>query len=408
MHRERQRRRIMIYSLVGVLLLMTVAYAAFSQKFDIKGSTKVTSNWDVRITNVTNGTPTGNAENSKDINGNTIVPTWDNLSASMQADLYEAGDSMEYTVTISNFGTLDAELDDIVDTPSNNSAVIITYSGYAKGQKLYKKGSSNSTLDIKVKIEYNPSYTGGEVTGTSSISFNFKQAESKEVDDDTVISKDSKTLTYNCHENGGVNINQSSVFDVGKNVDLDVTCQKEGYTFLGWNTDKDATSALSTYTMPNENKTLYAIYQKTINVTYEIEGSGITSISKNSDTCSLYNKTTSCEKTLPTATLDNDANNTYYELDGLYIEDVFVGNGGEPYTYTDSKTVKAKAIAPSSVKSSLYSSSKISIAAALPEPIAVALYSINAPLGSVSKSLHFPSYTPPMIKAEPNGLTPPF
>ena len=58
--------------------------------------------------------------------------------------------------------------------------------------------------------------------------------------------------------------------------------------------------------------------------------------------------------------------------------------------------------------SSLYWSSKISIAADLPDPIAVALYSINAPLGSVSNNLQIPSYTPPMIKAEPNGLTPPF
>jgi len=58
----------------------------------------------VLITNVTSGTSTGNAENSKDENDNVILPTWDGLSASMSADLYEAGDSMEYTVTVTNHG----------------------------------------------------------------------------------------------------------------------------------------------------------------------------------------------------------------------------------------------------------------------------------------------------------------
>ena len=339
MHRGRQKRKIVIYTLIGILLLMTVAYATFSQKFDIKGSTRVTSNWDVKITNITNGTPTGNAVNSKNAQGNTINPTWDNLSASMSADLYEPGDSMEYIVTITNNGTIDATLDDITSTPSNNSAVIITYSGYAKGQKLYKKGSNNSTVDIKVKVAYNPEYNGGEVTGVSSISFNFVQAESKEVDNDEIISKDSRTLTYNCEENGGGSIGQSSLFDVGKNVDLtNVTCTKEGYMFLGWNTDKDATTALPSYVMPNENKTIYGIYKKDIIVSYEIEGQGITKISKNSDTCTVYNKTTSCDKTLPTITMKNDN----YELHGWYIDDVFAGNGGDVYTYTSSEVVKAK------------------------------------------------------------------
>ena len=260
MHRARRQRRVVIYGLIGILLLMTAAYAAFSQRIDIKGSTKVTSNWDVKITNVTNGTPSGGAENSKDTNGNTISPTWDKLSASVSADLYEAGDAMEYIVTITNNGSIDATLDDVALTPSNNSAVIITYSGYAKGQKLYKKGSSNSSVDIKVKVEYNPEYTGGEATGESSISFNFVQSETKEVTNDTVISNDSYKLTYNCTENGGTG-SQEAMFDVGANVDLSVSCEKSGYEFLGWNTDKDSAEILSSYTMPNSNSTLYAIYK---------------------------------------------------------------------------------------------------------------------------------------------------
>ena len=193
MHRERKRRQKIIFSLLLALLLMVSGYAAFQSRFDIKGTTKVTSNWEVIITNVSSGTPSGNAENSKDENGNVILPTWDNLSASMSADLYETGDSMEYIVTITNRGNLDATLDEIIKTYSSNSAVIITYSGYAEGQKLYK----NSSLDIKVKISNNPEYSRGEATGTSNITFSFKEADSKTDENDNSVIEDDTIIRVN-------------------------------------------------------------------------------------------------------------------------------------------------------------------------------------------------------------------
>ncbi len=64
MHRSKRKRNIIIFSLVGVLLCMVVGYAAFQTRLEIKGTSKVTSNWDIRITNVTDGTSTGQAENA--------------------------------------------------------------------------------------------------------------------------------------------------------------------------------------------------------------------------------------------------------------------------------------------------------------------------------------------------------
>ena len=89
MHRGKKKRNIIILSLIGVLLCMVVGYAAFNTELKISGTSKVTSNWDIRITNVTDGTPTGSAKN-------TVKPSWKTLTASMEADLYEKGDAMEY------------------------------------------------------------------------------------------------------------------------------------------------------------------------------------------------------------------------------------------------------------------------------------------------------------------------
>ena len=68
------------------------------------------------------------------------------------------------------------------------------------------------------------------------------------------------TVTYD--KNGWVSVSKStaSVY-YNKTVDLTPTATpNRWYTFTWWNTSSTATTALSSYTMPCENKTLYAIY----------------------------------------------------------------------------------------------------------------------------------------------------
>ena len=168
MRQGRKRRKIVICLLCSVLLLMTVGYAAFQTQFSIKGNTKITSNWDIRITNVTETNKTGSGES-------TNPPTWTNLTANMEADLYEKGDSVEYDITIENKGTLDAKLENIItNVKSNNEAIKISFSGYAKGEKLFK----NESKIIKAKIEYNSDFNGkAEGSGEVEIVFNYTQAE---------------------------------------------------------------------------------------------------------------------------------------------------------------------------------------------------------------------------------------
>ena len=78
----------------------------------------------------------------------------------------------------------------------------------------------------------------------------------------------SYTLTYNYSANGGSSATRTSAsVSFGSNADLSVTASKSGYTFVGWNTDRNATTGLSSYTMPSNNATLYAIFKKTITAT---------------------------------------------------------------------------------------------------------------------------------------------
>ena len=232
---------------------MTVGYAAFQTNLDIKGTSKVSSNWNVLITNVTESNKEGQAETVGS-------PTWTDLTAYMEANLYQKGDSIEYDVTVENRGTIDASLDNVSENiKSTNEAIKITFSGYTKGEKLYK----NETKTIKVKIEYNPEFNGTAEEGSSevSIDLNYTQSEGG----GTITPTDKYLVTYDCVTNGGNNCSSYNEYlNERDTVNLNHTATKEGFKFLGWSTNKDATNATQVLTelnMLNEDITLYAIFK---------------------------------------------------------------------------------------------------------------------------------------------------
>lgn len=94
-----------------------------------------------------------------------------------------------------------------------------------------------------------------------------------EADDNkiSVVLTEGATVTYDYKTNGGSAFSETSNmkdYKKGMDVDLTQTAQKEGYTFVGWNTDKNATDKLEECKIDTKNITLYAIYKKDIKVTY--------------------------------------------------------------------------------------------------------------------------------------------
>ena len=144
MHRENKKRKIIIFSLLGILLLMVGGYAAFKTALNITGTSNITSVWDVRITNVKVKETSGLAENVGDLSSYT------NLDASMEANFYEPGDYITYTVTVSNKGTLDAMLDSVKLNIPEQDVINFKVEGAISKDEL-KAGSSK---DIDVTMEY--------------------------------------------------------------------------------------------------------------------------------------------------------------------------------------------------------------------------------------------------------------
>ena len=158
MYKDRKKRNLIIGSLLAVLVVMTVGYAAFSTQLKITGNASITSNWDVQITGISNGTPTGSAENA-------INPTYDILTANMEVNLYSPGDSMTYEITIQNKGTIDATLSKITKTDTNNPAILFETSGVNEGDNL----NAGDKTTMTVKITYNPDITTQPENPTSEL-----------------------------------------------------------------------------------------------------------------------------------------------------------------------------------------------------------------------------------------------
>ena len=109
-------------------------------------------------------------------------------------------------------------------------------------------------------------------------------------------SVNSYIVTYDYATNGGSEATKTSAsVNYNANIDLTPTATKSNWTFVGWNTNKDATSGLSTLKMGTSNITLYAIYKKTITGTFNYYNNQNTKVSS-----TIYNKATTATITTPT------------------------------------------------------------------------------------------------------------
>ena len=157
---EKRKNNIIIGVLLGVVVLMGIAYAAFASNLIITGTSSMSSNWcigfdstrtsDYQATSgITGGTvPTGSMSFSGDSCGGNLKTT-----ASLNASFKQPGDKVEYTLTIGNKGTLAAAIESInVDGDSVTSDTTITKGNikYIIEMPLSTSLAVNATTTMKV------------------------------------------------------------------------------------------------------------------------------------------------------------------------------------------------------------------------------------------------------------------
>lgn len=163
---KKRKNRLIILALCITLITMSTGYAILTQVIKVDGTVTTERDWEVKITGISDGSPTGAAENE-------VVPSFDDSTATFSTLLYNKGDSMTYKITVENFGSWEAKLNKLTITDSENPAVKFTVSGVSEGDVL----ASNSKHEILVKVEYDSSYTGSidSTVGTITLSVSYGQ-----------------------------------------------------------------------------------------------------------------------------------------------------------------------------------------------------------------------------------------
>lgn len=162
------KKKIMIAVLSVLVCVMAVGYALLSQQLTINGTATIDSTWKVEITGIEVTGTTGD--------GASVSATPNVTSASFEATLVQPEDSVTYTVTIKNKGTLPAKVSSYSAVPgTNGNAIIYTVSGIAEGDTL----AAGETKTFTVKVEYNPAITSQpantDTTKALTVTINYVQ-----------------------------------------------------------------------------------------------------------------------------------------------------------------------------------------------------------------------------------------
>ena len=179
------------------------------------------------------------------------------------APVYEIGQSITLSKNQKFYGVYVKEL----TLSYNANGGINTPSAQTANQYYNAQGNTGNSTFVLANAIQNDGYTFRGWAKNSTNGIVYETGASVTVTANTVMyAAWGCTVTYDYKTNGGTNVTvESALVEIGDFADLTPTATKVGWTFLGWNTNKNATTGLSSYTV-NQNTTLYAIFKQSVTV----------------------------------------------------------------------------------------------------------------------------------------------
>ena len=164
---NRRQRNYIILGLCSILLVMAAGYAAFRSQLTINGTSNISSEWKVLITDIQSSVLEGNATDAE-------TPSHTDTTATFKTNLVSPGDSMQYTVTVENQGSIDAVLKTVQKSDSNNNAIIFEITGIEQGDTL--KAHNSTTFNVTVTYNRDVTTQPDNLTSDLTITLNYVQA----------------------------------------------------------------------------------------------------------------------------------------------------------------------------------------------------------------------------------------
>ncbi len=165
--------------LAVTLIIVGVAYAAFSQNLTVNGTGTISSTWGpIYISSCSCASTT--AKDSAHPSSATCTPTTEgtttDTTGTITATMISPGDKVTCTFNTVNAGTLHAAVPTFSVSPTSNDYFTVT--GGSGTCIKAKSGTTNGTGSFTVSVEYKSGVTAKPASQTITVTPNYKQAAS--------------------------------------------------------------------------------------------------------------------------------------------------------------------------------------------------------------------------------------
>ena len=252
--------------LLVVVAIMAIGFAAFSTVLNISGTSSIESNWKVVFTNIQEI----NRSSGITVNRN---PVASGTTATFDVNLESPGDFIEYQLTVENQGTLNAIIENIETSETENSALIFEINGIEKGDKLTK--GAQTTFNIKISYDSSITTQPENLNKKLTLEINYVQDVGQIIEPDVPVNTYDLTYVSSSYDNmaSGLSIIvNGNTYNFGQNIsniqegtEINFLCAPSTCSTTSvWIKIGDQQFALSSNPSHNES------YIITTNVTYEI------------------------------------------------------------------------------------------------------------------------------------------
>lgn len=183
MEKKKDYKGVLVFALVLAIVFMSVGYAALAQRLTVNGTATIgDASWNVKITKIEFDSSASTIDVSNSTHGfNPAEAAVGKGSTGVEftAPLEKPGDKAVYKVTVSNLGTISAQLNEITNLATINAAnpadITFNVTGATVGEEL----APETTQTFTITVEWNAAATevpeAPNNTKTATINFDYVQ-----------------------------------------------------------------------------------------------------------------------------------------------------------------------------------------------------------------------------------------
>lgn len=161
-----KEKGLLISMLCIVVIVMAVAFAAFSSNLKVNGTASIESTWNVAF----------DADNSSCSDGSSVSIS--GTTATLSVNLQSPGDTVTCNIGVKNTGTLDAKLASITSVPSGSAPITFTVTPTTDDlatRPVLVKETGTETITVKVSYDTDVEGQPDDVTNTLVVTANYLQ-----------------------------------------------------------------------------------------------------------------------------------------------------------------------------------------------------------------------------------------